>query len=135
MIDVNVIKEIGKTTLIEAVWEGHVLRRIIPTDKVSDGAVLNEDFESGIEYGLPFMELVHKSPPPDIATRIEDALHGAGIWTLEDLKSNARIAGGALQAAYGIEVGAIIASGEAYLKQAQDEVKLPAARSTKTKKE
>lgn len=130
-MDVKVIKTEGKAVVVEAVLQGKVERRIVPEGRVSDGVISEQDFESGIDYGLPFDEFICAI---DITGQLQVALHNADIWTLEDLYSKGRQAIGALQAVYGVELARIIQAAEKYLKE-KPASKPVSPQKVKTKKE
>lgn len=128
-MDVKIIKEDGLSSVVETVLDGMLIRRIIPTHQVIDGVASTETLEAGIDYGLPFAEIIH--PSQDFQTRIEVALHNIDVWTLDDLYKKSSAVRAALQAVYGIEVSQIIQSADQYLKLEQEKV----AALPKTKKE
>lgn len=77
----KIISKSSTGVVIEWVEEGKVHRSIVPKEDVSNnGECLYP--ERGIPYGLPFEQLLHV----DLTSEdITDALHNAGIWTMEDL--------------------------------------------------
>ena len=126
---ITVVKSDGKATLTEAVISGRVERRIVPSVQVVDGEISEQDFENGIDYGLPFDEIIQ---PADITGKLTTALHNSDVWTLEDLTNKGQAVQGALQSVYQIERATIIQAAEKYLKETPAPKPVaPAKKSTK----
>jgi hypothetical protein len=111
-MDVKIVGSIDGKDIVEAVIDFRAHRRVFPAGKVQDGTLSKSEFEAGIEYGIPFDEIVPVNT--DMVGMFGDALHNAGVWTLEDLHTKSRQAIGALQAVYAVELARIIQAVEAY---------------------
>lgn len=104
MINIRLVQSGEKVNVWEGILEDEgLVRRMLPASTL---APTQSQFEQGVPYGLPFAELVHV--PDDFATNLETALHNAGIWTLDDLRTKGKPAMGAFQAAYQMELSRLI---------------------------
>lgn len=83
----------------------------------------DEQINTGIPYGLPFTEFLKQ--PGDIVPRIEIALHNNGIWTLQDLHTQAQSVMSALQSVYRIELGKLVLAAEIYSSQKHEPMQAP----------
>jgi hypothetical protein len=109
-MNIRLIQSGDKTNLYEGILDDEgLVRRMLPSSIL---APTQAQFEDGIPYGLPFAELL--KPSADLPQNIEAALHNAGIWTLDDLRTKGKQAVGAFQAAYGLELSRLIQIAEAY---------------------
>jgi hypothetical protein len=93
----RILKTEGKAALVQIVRDGKEKRATLPIDLLAEGSnseITGEQFDMGIPYGLPFAEILGEVSisPVDL----ENALHNANVWTLNDLESNLRPALGAL---------------------------------------
>ena len=103
-MDIRLIQSGDKTNLYEGILPDEGLaRRMLPASIL---APTQAQFEQGVPYGLPFAELL--KPSDDLPANLETALHNAGIWTLDDLRTKGKQAVGAFQAAYGLELSRLI---------------------------
>jgi len=134
----RLITKSGQTGLIEVNRDGVLERCLLPAQLLEGNTELTgEQIDAGAPYGLPFSEFIQLSPTKDLAQQLETALHNAGVWTLEDLRTKVPSAISALQTVYGIEFRKLIKAAEAYtMKESQSatEVKSVASK-VKTKKE
>ena len=134
----RLVTKSGQTGLIEVNRDGALERCLLPTQLLEGNLELtSEQIDAGAPYGLPFSEFVQPSSFKDMAKQFEIALHSAGIWMLEDLRTKVPSAISALQVVYGIEFRKLIKAAEAYtMKESQSatEVKTVAPK-VKTKKE
>lgn len=108
---VTVVKSDGDAVVVEVVVSGILIRKIVPSGTVVAGELDEDVFEKGIEYGLPFDEIITAGDIIPVLTR---SLHNAGIWTLEDMKTKGQIVVSALQAAYRIDLGRLVQAAEKY---------------------
>ena len=108
---VRLIKQSGVASLTEYVSpSGGLCRVCIPTSSISaEGEVPLEEQERGIEWGLPWEELLTIRVTPE---QIAAELRRHGIWTAEDLRRSPDRALAALQAAYGVTVQTLLAASE-----------------------
>jgi hypothetical protein len=127
----KIVSWTGEAGLVEVVRNGAVERVTLPMAILNSELITEADIDAGIPYGLQFAEFL--TPANDIVSRVEVALHNAGIWTLEDLTKKPNLVVNALQSVYRIETGRIIQAAETYLQQEHD-VKPPVAPKTKTNK-
>jgi hypothetical protein len=109
--NIHLIQSNEQTNLYEGVIpdEG-LVRRILPA---KNRTPTQEEFEQGVPSGLPFAELIGEASK-DLPQNLETALHNAGIWTVDDLRTKGKQAVGAFQAAYGLELSRLIQIAEAY---------------------
>jgi hypothetical protein len=98
----------GQAALVEYDAGGGRLKRVLVPRSLVNAI---DDLDMGIPYGVPWEELVQVDvTPQEIANR----LRIAGIWTLEDLHRNPKVAMGALQAAYKADIQRLAALAAAY---------------------
>ena len=110
MIEPKLILSDDTADLYEVVLPGEgLVRRILPAGKLPT----LEHLQAGIPYGLPFAEMI-PAPAADFPANLETALHNAGIWNLDDLRTKGREAIGALQGVYTIELVRLIQLAENY---------------------
>lgn len=87
-IPVTIITRKGQAVLVEYQRDGGPARASLPVSSVlagpgdSLGWTSQEELDRGIDYGLPWAELVKGQTIT--AEAIERALRAAGIWTIED---------------------------------------------------
>lgn len=106
-MQVTVVRIDGQAALIEYRHNGVPERRIIPRAVLDGASVDPETVELGIAYGEPWEELwTPEVTPAAIAT----ALRQQGIWTLADLRREPGRAIAALQAAYRLDLAALMAA-------------------------
>ena len=109
-IPVQVVRHSGQAALVEFADAGKPMRVTLPDDLLEgDGGLCTADpadLAAGVPYGLPWEKATTGRVTPE---KIAGALRNAGIWTAEDLKRQPRAAIGALQAAYGVDVAALMA--------------------------
>lgn len=81
-----------KQAVVVQITESGIIRRVVVPSSViidDDGItayLLKDDFDLGIEYGVPFRDLMHDHT---IATSdVENALHANNLWTAEDIIKN-----------------------------------------------
>lgn len=108
---VTVIGRKNKAALVEYL-DGDTLKRVtIPSDKVDkEGVVELKELTLGIPYGLPWSEVIVLVATPQ---HIETELHMRGIWTAEDALAQPNTVIAAVQAAYGLDVAAILQAANA----------------------
>ena len=91
-INVKIITIKGVAMLVEWIIDAKVYRAIIPESVVTisipglEGFADLDILETGIPYGLPWKELIPKYEIMPIM--LEEELHKAGIWTVEDFEKN-----------------------------------------------
>jgi len=92
---VKIIRQIGKSVLIEYRQDSKLRRCTIPANKVVDqrkeGNILFGDVNSktiamGVPYGVDWERM--SDIPQLTADMIADALHESGIWTVDDIQKN-----------------------------------------------
>lgn len=101
----KLIKRDREAALVEYVENGEVKRKIIPRSAVNEnGQIDSFELETGIPYGIAWGDYLQlEATPKDI----ERALHNAGIWTAEDLRTKQQVAIGAIQTALSIHLGTL----------------------------
>ncbi len=112
---VKVIQRKGHAALVE--WldgAGSLRRATVPLEAVVNDEVDESDLDMGIEYGLPWAELVTLRVTPE---RIERELRKHGIWTHADLRARPNVAAAALQAAYAVNLTALRQAAERLEKE------------------
>lgn len=103
-IPATVINVRGESALVEFRKAGKLKRVIIPAAEASNQ--MDPDIlEMGIPYGLPWESIVTLSVTSET---LAERLREAGLWTVEDINANPRAVYGALQAAYGVDLAAIL---------------------------
>lgn len=127
----KIISRIGEAGLVELLRNDTVERFILPMEVLNNTTALTDaEIDSGVQYGLQFGDFL--KPSSDIVARLTVALHNAGIWTIQDLRTKPNDVIRALRLVYGIDVGRIIQDAETYLQQ---EHLQPPVAPKKTKKE
>lgn len=82
----KVISDNGQTTLIEATTPNRgTIRVYIPADTLRGEYIDEFDVESGIEYGLPWEDILAQTIPPDKAAKLARLLRDDGIFTAADV--------------------------------------------------
>jgi len=104
-VKVSVIRQRGQAALVEWVDSEGAHRATIPASAIHKGHASQDELEYGIPYGAPWEDLIALAATPDT---IAAELRRRGIWTKEDLFSQPNVAVGAIQAAYGFDLAALI---------------------------
>lgn len=103
-VEVRLIDVSNTTALVEYGSLEDPKRCLIPVDTLDGDKVAADVLELGIEYGIPWEQLLTFSlKPADFAKE----LHRNGIWTAQDVLKHSGAVHGALQAVYGIELAKI----------------------------
>lgn len=107
MTNVQIIRRKNDFVLVQ--WEvGERMYRawVLPNmvDESGLSPVVNRP-ERGIPYGVDFSQLVVLQASAQI---LDTELKRRGIWTLNDLRTNAQTVLGALQTTYGIDLAALL---------------------------
>ena len=111
LVEVKMIRLIGKTALVEGNTKAGLQRATIPIDSLLPDSRADADtLEAGIPYGLPWEEIVILEATPEAFAA---ALRANGIWTKKDLEGNVRAVMGVLQSVYGLDLAHLLrAAGE-----------------------
>ena len=111
LVEVKMIRLVGKTALVEWNTKAGLQRVTIPFEKLlPDSRADVEVLEAGIPYGLPWEEIVTLEATPEA---FATALRANGIWTKKDLEGNVRAVMGVLQSVYGLDLAHLLrAAGE-----------------------
>lgn len=111
LVPVRVVRQDGARIVVSWVEGGREYRAWLPASLGSFDAVNRAALVQADSYGVPWARIA----PPCLYSpeRLEAALHGAGIWTLDDLQRNPAAASGALQAALGIDLGGLLTAAAA----------------------
>lgn len=105
-IIVSVVAISDNRAVVERVIGGAPERRIVPARAIAeDDKIPLTVWEAGIEYGLSWEQIVVLHATPET---VAAELRRAGIWTLDDLYHKPQAALGALQAAYHLDLAALI---------------------------
>ena len=108
-----------KTVLVEWLRDEKQARGYVPNKALEmaedgkHGLVSPEVLEAATPYGLPWAKLIQLQATPE---GIENALHRAGIWTFEDLRTNPMPALGAIQAAYWLDMSILLMAADKFQK-------------------
>lgn len=116
VMQVKVLNDQGKTALVEWSFKGEdeIKRGFIPSKSLGEGNFVSRDvLLAATPYGLPWAKLIELKATPE---GIEAALHRAGIWTFEDLRTNPMPALGAIQAAYWLDMSILLMAAQKYEK-------------------
>ena len=117
---VRTIQQSGAASLIEYVTGDRSLRRVyVPGASIIEGECPQDLLEQGIEYGLPWEEVLVEAlgVTPEIATRAAREMRRRGLWVTGDLRRNPEQVIAALQAAFGASYQRILAAAEHYDKE------------------
>lgn len=104
---VRIVERRGRAALVE--WPddaGRLRRAVVPGEIVVDNEVDVEVLDRGVEYGVPWEEIVGalEVTPEHVAAE----LRRRGVWTTEDARRNPQVAAAALQAACGLGLAALL---------------------------
>ena len=113
-IPIAVLRRDEKACLIQWIESGVEKRGTLPSEFADRVELPLETLKSSIPYGIPW-RLILK--PAVTVERLENELHGAGIWTFEDLQTRPNQALSALQAAYGIDLGQLLVAASEFIGQ------------------
>ena len=107
MIPASMISKQGQGMLVEWVEDGKPKRGIIPLDEYNfvKRTVAKDTLAAAIPYGVPWEDL---EVPEITAEDFANSLRRAGIWSVDDLRTNPNRAVAALQAAYRISLPALM---------------------------
>ena len=114
VIEVQVLKTEGKSALVQWIKNGAVDRRYVPVGEITDGLVPEGVLAECPQYGLPWELVAMSKVTPDDLAR---ALRNSGIWTLQDLAKNPNKIIGILQAAYSVDLAALLTFAQAVNKE------------------
>lgn len=105
LVAVSVIVATGETALVEWADKAGLLRRAyVPASEVQGDQVSSDTLDAGIRYGVDFEEILK---PQVTAIRVAQELRRRGIWTAADVFEQPNVVIAALQAAYGLDLGAL----------------------------
>ena len=104
-IAVRVVQKKGMAALVEWLDANGTHRATIPVKAIRDNKVAKDELDYGIPYGEPWEDLIVLAATPAV---IAEQLRKVGIWTYEDLLSRPNQALGAIQAAYGFDLAALL---------------------------
>lgn len=111
---VKVLNDQGKTALVEWFEGEQVKRGFIPSKQLSeDGEVSIKVLGAASPYGIPWARVAKLQATPE---GLEQALHAAGIWTAEDLRTKPMVALGAIQRAYWLDMNILLSAAVEYEK-------------------
>lgn len=97
--------------LVEWVVDGVAKRGFIPAKKFDPAGVPESVLLRSTPYGLPWAQLATLSATPE---GLEQALHNADIWTLNDLNEKIQAGIGAIQTAYKLDYAALRTAAKNY---------------------
>lgn len=103
-ISVRIVKATQENTIVEFMLGGLLQRATIPTVEVHNEKVSDDVLLAGIPYGTPWEFLDLKTTSIQLA----NALRMAGIWSYENAVSKPNVVISALQAAYGVDLAALL---------------------------
>jgi len=104
-VQVKVVQKKGQAALVEWLDADGTHRATIPAKAIKGNLVAKDELDYGIPYGEPWEEMIEVSTTPEV---IAAELRRCGIWTREDLEVRPNQALGAIQAAYGIGLTALL---------------------------
>lgn len=110
-IEVRTVRTKGKSAIVEWVEDKKVFRKIVPTGKIKDGKIEEEDLKKCPDYGVPWAKEIKLSASSE---DLENALHNAGIWTPQDAMKNSGVIIGALNATYKSDLASILRTAKKY---------------------
>jgi hypothetical protein len=116
-MNVKIIASKNQTALVE--WEdadglhrGYIPEEVI-YDNVVDDDVLSIVIPYGLEWEYIIGDLLNKVTPREFSKN----LRKAGIWSMQDLRSNPSVVFGAIQQTYGLDFSTLVLLTEKYLKE------------------
>ena len=106
----KIISEHGQTTLIEVQLPARgAVRMYVPSDTLRGEYIDEFDATSGIEYGMPWEEVLEQILPEGAAARLAMLLRDSHIYTVDDARAQPMIVQAALQRLWQADVNRIIA--------------------------
>ena len=112
---ITVLQTTKVACLVQWFEDGRERRCTLPATVLAGDTLPASVLAQGAPYGVPWAEVLTINVT---AERLEAALHGAGLWTPADVQAHPDRALGALQAAYGIDLGALLEAAARYPKEA-----------------
>lgn len=113
MIDVQIVKQKGLSTLVKYL-DGNLLKMVVlPTECIINNQASPDDLSMATPYGLPWEEIAQQKVTPQM---IANKLREYNIWTLQDLEQNPNVVVGALQSVYGFDAAALRVAARRYVK-------------------
>lgn len=102
VVSTNLIRRKSRAVVLELQEDGIPVRRIVPSEVIIDdngvvATVRRSDFDEGIEYGIPFSDLLKEFSIP--VESISNELHKSGLWTAEDIVKNPAVVQSAILSA------------------------------------
>lgn len=118
-MQVRTIKQSGAASLTEYVKDGSLCRVYVPSASIVNAECDEETLERGIEYGLPWEELLEQAlgVTPEMARQMAHQLRRRGVWVTTDLRHEPEQTIAALQAAFGASYQRILAAAETFDKE------------------
>lgn len=109
VIEVRIISRRDDLSLVQWSQGGIPQRAWVTPDMIvsvdeKNGKAMVESPKAGIPYGVEWSRIVELNVSPE---EMEKNLKAQGIWTVADLRNNPDGARAALQATYGIDLGAL----------------------------
>ena len=104
LIPVRQVSTSGKSTVVEYLDKKGLHRVYVPSEKVADKLDL-ELLEAAPAYGISWADMPIK---PVSGDELQAALYAAGVWTDKDLRKQAPIVVGVLQALYQLHLGSLV---------------------------
>jgi hypothetical protein len=106
----KIICDCGQTTLIEVQLPARgAVRMYVPSDTLRGDYIDEFDALSGIEYGVPWEEVLERILPEGAAARLAMLLRDSHIYTVEDARTNPMMVQAALQRLWHADTNRIIA--------------------------
>jgi len=105
------LNKAGEVALVEWVADGKVYRGFLPEKKFSPEGLPDSVLSKATPYGLPWAKLATFQATPE---GLEEALHNADIWTLDDLVTKIQAGIGAIQTAYQFDLAALRTAAKNY---------------------
>lgn len=104
LVPVKIIKDAGKSVLVEYVDDGQLMRKTVPAHMIRNNQVYTEVLSQGIPFGYPWEEIEIEFN----AQKFANELHNLNIWNVEDLLNNPRSVLSALNAGFAGNIAKIL---------------------------
>ena len=114
-VPITVLTSTERVCLVQ--WfdaKGNEQRCQLPADAVRGKTLPADVLAQGVPYGIPWAQVLK---PAMTVERLEQSLHAAGLWTLEDVQMYPDRALSALQSAYGTDLGQLLTAASDYSKK------------------
>lgn len=115
---VRILRKIDKSLLIEYRDDnGDFHRGTVPEEVIVDDKIDTKMVSLVIPFGVDWEYVLQGFVPDFTPAKIAQLMKNNGIWTMDDFYKNPKGVMGAINAAYNLDYGALVAQVNSYRKQ------------------